>query len=452
MSQFTTARLLDALQALRPLPAGSSLCVALSGGLDSVVLLHALTQLKELQQWRVRALHIDHQLQAISAEWSQQCKTWARQLDIECRIVRVQVEGVDELGIEAAARNARYAALRGELTEDELLLTAHHADDQLETVMLALMRGAGIDGLAAMPACTRFGLGWHLRPLLPFTRAELANWAQAHRLPVVDDPTNADSRFDRNFLRQQIIPLLKTRWPAVAHTATRSASHVATAQSMLADFIAQDFERARLGDCLRVEVLRTLELPRRYALLRYWLQQYQVLMPSTRVLQTLDHDVLHAAEDRVPCTEWGGVAVYRYRELLYLERNVEHDMSLELSWCWRDKLSLPHVHGELSVVATDTHSSLRISVRHLPETLTVRFRVGGERIRLPGERHHRELKKLLQESVLPWWRERVPLIYAAETLIAVGDLWISADCAATRDDAGVQIVWSSRPAIFAHPV
>lgn len=441
MPEFTAAT----LQAQLPLPVGSRLCVALSGGLDSSVLLHAVAQLTELQGWRLRAVHVDHQLQALSSQWSRHCEDWTRQLGVECEVVRVDVRNIAQLGVEAAAREVRYAALRAQLKAEEVLLTAHHADDQLETVLLALMRGSGLDGLAAMPACVRFGAGWHMRPLLSFSRVELQQWARQHRLPFVDDPTNTEQRFDRNFLRERIAPLLQARWPASAHTASRSASHLAEAQALLNEFVAHDYAHAVHGAGLRVATLQAFSPARRRAVLRYWLRQHDVLMPATRVLRALEHDMLAAAEDRVPCTEWSDAAVYRYRGQLYLERRHAAPLPLELNWRWREPLALPNALGQLQMrtyAAGEGGATAAIDIARLPDTLTVRFRRGGERIRLGGEAQHRELKKLLHTAaVLPWQRGRLPLIYAGNELIAVADLWVDCAFAARGISQAVSVVW-----------
>lgn len=449
MSEFSISNFLTALAAIQPSGSSPAVCVALSGGADSMVLLHVLAEVRvHNPQLQLRALHVDHQLQPQSGAWAQQCRQWAGQLQISCAILRVAVTDIDEFGVEASARKARYAAFQAALHPGELLLTAHHADDQLETILLALMRGSGVDGLAAMPACARFGSGWHARPLLGFTHEALHEWGRARQVPYLEDPSNLDTHFDRNFLRHSVVPLLKSRWPAIARTASRSASHLAEAQHLLDDWTETDYLLATVDDALSVDALRALPAPRRHALLRYWLQQHEVLMPSTRVLHSLEHDMLQAAHDRVPCVHWQGAVVHRHRDLLYVEQPMgEWDAALQLQWDWQTELSLPAGLGSLSVsghalTQTAGYPLTGIAQARLPAGLTVRFRDGGERIRLPGEKHHRALKKLLQESaVLPWWRERLPLIYAGTRLVAIADLWVSHEFAAKPEEAAVFLVW-----------
>jgi tRNA(Ile)-lysidine synthase len=452
MSEFSITSFIPALAAVQPANA-TGFCIALSGGSDSIVLLNVMAELRQHNPglW-VRAVHVDHQLQQQSSVWAEHCMQAARHLEIPCEVVKVTVTEASELGVEAAARAVRYHAFTKLLRAGEVLLTAHHADDQLETILIALIRGSGVDGLAAMPRCIRFGKGWHARPLLGFTHEALHDWAQARQLQYISDPSNDDAHFDRNFLRLSVVPMLKSRWPSIARTASRSASHLAEAQTLLDDWTENDYMLAAVDDALSVDALRELPPPRRHALLRFWLQQQQVLMPSTRVLHALEHDMLQAAHDRVPYVHWQGAAVHRHRDLLYVEQPLsEWDMAQPLSWSWQQDLELPSELGELSLAAVPQAAGKTCIARHkLPDTLSVRFRDGGERIRLPGEKHHRALKKLLQESsVLPWWRECLPLIYAGDKLVAVADLWVSHEFAAARDEPAMQVVWERSQDILA---
>ncbi len=460
MSEFSINAFLAALTAIQPANSSAAICVALSGGSDSMVLLQVLAEVRAHNPHvQLRALHVDHQLHPQSGEWAMHCLRSAGQLQVPCDVLKVAVTEIADFGVEASARKARYAAFKNALRSGELLVTAHHADDQLETILLALMRGSGVDGLAAMPACVRFGAGWHARPLLGFTHESLHDWAVARQLQYIDDPSNTDTHFDRNFLRSEIVPLLKTRWPAIARTASRSASHLAEAQNLLDDWTETDYVLAAVDDALSIDALRELPAARRHALLRFWLQRHEVLMPSTRVLHALEHDMLQSAQDRVPYVQWYGAEVHRHRDLLYVEQPLsEWDAAQRLPWRWQDEFQLPSELGCLSLTAVPERvrsdvSEQRLPLiarRRLPEQLTVAFRDGGERIRLPGEKHHRALKKLLQESaVLPWWRERLPLIYASDKLVAVADLWISHEFAATDDEPAVQLVWQREQNITA---
>lgn len=427
------------------LPKGASgeLLVAFSGGLDSTVLLQALAKKAAP---RVRAVHINHGLHPHASDWQAHCAKVAAAVGIDFHARSVTVPLDRDEGVESAARYVRYEALRALLRPGETLLTAHHADDQLETVLLALMRGSGVDGLAAMPSCQRIGSGWHLRPLLDFTRAELFEWANAHDLRWLDDPSNDDSRFDRNLLRNEVIPRLRHRWPSAAHSVSRSAAHLAEAASLLDGVAAHDFAMAAVGPCLKVSALRSLDGPRRRNLLRYWLRACGARHPATRKLASLEHDMLNADADRLPCVHWDDVEVRRHRDLLYCLRVLPSEPT-DFEWSWRSPTPLTGIPG---ILRAEIAHGPGLKRARISERLHVRRRRGGERIRLPGRDHHHELKKLLQEAcVLPWWRDRLPLLYADDTLVAVADLWVAADFAASEAEDAVRIVWEGRPQIEA---
>lgn len=430
-------------------PGHSAWCIGLSGGLDSMVLLQAMAALRVRQpQWSLRALHVDHQLQPRSAEWAEACVAAARTLDVPCEVLRVRVEDLHGEGPEAAARRARYAAFTAVLQNGEVLLTAHHADDQLETLLLALLRGSGVPGLAGMPACTPFAVGLHARPLLAFTRDDLQAWATAEGIGYVDDPSNRDTRFDRNFLRHEVIPLLKSRWPAAAHSISRSAQHLAEADGLLDEMAEADLRLCSMGDCLVVGRVRGLAPARRRLLWRHWIRRRGLPLPSTRTLQALDHDMFNAAVDRNPCVRWEGAEVRRHGELLYALSGAGVSYVQDINWPWREPLLLPASLGVLGLDSTlPSAPRPALAAARLPEALTVRFRSGGERIRLPNAGHRSELKKLMQEAgILPWWRSRLPLIYAGEALIAVADMWISDEFAARgEDERPLWICWRGRP-------
>ncbi|MFL6575488.1 MAG: tRNA lysidine(34) synthetase TilS [Povalibacter sp.] len=445
---FTPAALWNQLESHWPTPACSDVLIAFSGGLDSTALLAAIVEESRERGVRVRAIHIDHQLQAASGEWSRHCIDFARALNVECTAVQVAVDLNSEDGIESAARKARYDVLRKWLRAGEILLTAHHADDQLETIVLALTRGSGLAGLSGMPACRPFAEGWHVRPMLPFTRDEIESWARANSLTWISDPSNDKDEFSRNLLRNRVTPALRERWPSIAKTASRSARHVAEAASLLDEFASEDFLKAALGSCLRVNVLTHMSAPRRRNLLRYWLRHHGARLPSARKLVALEHDMLRAAEDRLPKVQWDGFEVRRHRGLLYgtwARANAAGPSSFE--WHWREPLALGTQLGELRM----QRASLKgLDELRLATTLRVEFRQGGERLKLIGRNHHHSLKKLLQEAgVLPWWRNRLPLIWNDDALVAVGDLWVADEFAASVPNTGLAITWERRPPILA---
>jgi len=444
---FSPQALENALSASLPAAFAGTFCVAFSGGLDSAVLLHALTELRgRNSRWRLRAVHIDHQLQPQSGDWAAQCRHVAESLDVELTVERVTIDSNDAMGLEAAARAARYAVFRRSLDHGEVLLTAHHADDQAETVLLALMRGSGVQGLAGMPAKKFFALGWHVRPLLGFTREELDAWARERGLTSIVDPSNALLRHDRNYLRHEVLPKLRARWPSASGSITRSASHLGEALELLEQRAAADLQSCALERCLKVDALRRLTPSRRRNVLRYWLRLRGLPLPSTRKLAGLEHDLLNTDLDRMPCVKWQGAELHWHRGLLYADaanEMLDNTENFERGWDWRSAIELPDCSGRLTLSPT---SGPGLAVSRLPERLTVRYRRGGERIQLPGRQHRHTLRNLLQEGdVLPWRRDQIPLIFADKTLIAVGDLAWSGEFAATPGEAALEVVWDRAP-------
>lgn len=420
--------------------------MAFSGGLDSTVLLHAVVELRDRPDWKVRAIHIDHQLHPASSDWARHCRCVADKLGIELTVAQVTIARDDAQGIEAAARAARYAVFRRELHDGEVLLTAHHGDDQAETVLLALMRGSGVQGLAAMPAIKEFGRGWHLRPLLEYSRDDLAVWVTEKGLEVLDDPSNALTRHDRNLLRHEVLPQLRKRWPTLSRSIGRSASHLGEALGLLEDLAVQDLRTCRTGPCLSIDALRVIPIERCKNLLRYWLRMRGLPLPSTRKLAGLMRDLFNTDLDRIPCVLWQGAELHWHRGLLYADRQWEpyaETHSFEQEWNWHDAMALPASLGRLSMRPTMDSG---LSAARLPAKLTIRFRRGGEKIQLPGRKHRSALRNLLQESdVLPWWRDRLPLVFNERRLLAIGDLFLSDEFVAQPGEAALRPFWEGAP-------
>lgn len=435
------ARIAAALAALLPEFPAVSLCVAFSGGVDSTVLLAALARLPAVRP-RLRALHVDHGLLASSPAWAEHCRSLARELCVPLKVLTARVQRAPGASLEALAREMRYRLLAEHLAVGEVLLTAHHADDQLETVLLQLLRGAGLPGLAAMPAVAPFARGRLVRPLLELERAEIEAWARAQGLTWVEDDSNADERLDRNYLRRRALPLIRARWPGAARAVSRTARHAAEAQSLL-DLIARaDVERAADGPGLRVTGLRALSAERRRNLLRFWIARSGYPLPDTRRLRELASTVLAARADANPQVTWDGVIAQRHADRLILSRASAHIALEPVQWplIAEPLLELPAGIGrlELSPAARGP-----IDLAAMPPELTVRLRRGGERLRPTRAGPVRTLKSLLQVARVPLAeRSRLPLLFHGERLIAAGDLWIDAAVQAgpaTRERA--RLIW-----------
>ncbi|HSY06172.1 MAG TPA: tRNA lysidine(34) synthetase TilS [Steroidobacteraceae bacterium] len=400
------------------------LCVAFSGGVDSTALLAALARLRR-SPLKLRALHVDHGLQPRSASWSAHCRRIAKSLGVPLSVRRVPVLRRRGESLEAAARELRYRLCGEALGPGEALLTAHHQDDQLETLLLQLLRGAGIAGLAAMPEVAPLGRGLLVRPLLPLSRRQLADWVSARRLTYVEDDSNALLQLDRNYLRLRVLPLIRERWPAAAATVARAARHAAEAQRLLDAQGAADVARARWGDELAAWTLRALPADRRRNALRFWIAQHGVQAPAASRLTEMAGPLLAARSDAQPFVAWGAARVQRQGDLLYLQEQRETLAApAAVAWRWRGQPAcrLPGVGGTLAL-QRDGHGPLDLD--RLPPRLLLRPRRGGERLRPVRGGPRRALKSLLQEAgVPPAQRRDLPLVFAGEQLIAAADLWL----------------------------
>ncbi|MCC7461343.1 MAG: tRNA lysidine(34) synthetase TilS [Gammaproteobacteria bacterium] len=434
---FDPAWLARRLRALAGPLAGRRLCVAFSGGIDSSALLHALLALRRRERFRLRAVHVNHGLQQDAAGWARAAAAQARRWRVPLRTLRVQVAAAGS--VEAAARAARYAALAAQLEAGEFLLSAHNQDDQLETVLLQLVRGAGIAGLAAMPGRAPFAAGELLRPLLPVPRVLLRAYLEGAGVTWCEDPSNADERFDRSFLRQCIVPLLRARWPAVAATVSRSARHAAEAHTLLAAMADRGVDTALDGAALRLSVLRRFGPALRRALLRQWIARCGAAAPDERRLEELAEVIVHARGEAQPALRWGTHELRRHGDRLYLGTPLPPPPRTPLAWQWRPQQRLELPDGAALCLRTDPHGE--IALTRLPPLLQVRFRVGGER--LPAAFGRRALKDLLQQRRLPpWLRARLPLLCVRSRIVAVPGMWLAPEYAATARDAHrAHLVW-----------
>jgi tRNA(Ile)-lysidine synthase len=310
-TQWLASRLADLLPGFPDV----RLVVAFSGGVDSTALLAALAANRP-KGLRVRAVHVNHGLHPNASTWSEHCRALARELGVQLEVIAAKVARPRGVSLEAAARDARYAVLAGVLEAGEFLLTAHHEDDQLETVLLQLFRGAGMAGLAAMPDIAPFAGGWLARPLLSRSRAELEEWVRGAGLSWVDDDTNADESLDRNYLRRRVLPLIRERWRGVGSAVARSARHAAEGQRLLDMIARSDVERASSGAGLFVPALRALQPDRRRNALRFWIARSGARVPDTSRLEELAGPVIDARPDSSPRVAWGDVEVQRHADVL----------------------------------------------------------------------------------------------------------------------------------------
>lgn len=444
---FTPERLRAALAAALPGGGPRALCVALSGGLDSTVLLAALASLRDAGGLpALRAVHVDHALHADSARWSEHCAALARRHDVPCELARVAAAAAAGESPEAAARAARYGALAERLGPGEALLTAHHADDQLEGILLQWLRGGGLRALAGMRSALPFAGGWHLRPLLAFTRAELRTWAVERGLEWLEDPSNEDARFDRNYLRLEVLPALRRRWPAAARTVARVAAQAVEALDLDVAAATSDLAAVVRGEVLDVAALAGLEPARQRRVLREWLRARRLPAPSAATLEALRRDTLAAAADRVPATRWPGAAVRRWRGHLYAE--VPGPAATWTAGAWDP--ARPFDLGALGRLELRAARGAGLSRSRLVAPLQVVSRPTGAVFRPAGSPHRRDLRRWLQQQdVLPWRRATLPVVLCGAEIAAVADLACDARFAAAPGEEAWQVVWIGRPPLTA---
>ena len=401
--------------------------IAFSGGLDSTVLLYLCTNLsKSGVISHPVAVHINHGLHREAESWDCHCRDVCKSFSIPYQSISVNACADSGESPEDAARKARYRAFEGFLASKDVVLTAHHQDDQAETVLLRLFRGAGVQGLAGIAESASFAGGRLVRPLLRFNKQSLVKFARDENLRWIEDSSNKDSRFDRNFLRQHIIPALKNRWPSIDKTISRSASHCGEAKQLLelrADkFLNQVYHNKR--NTLRIESLNSLGNADKRLVVRHWINRSGYTTPSTILIHRILTETINASADRNPRICWTDAEINRYRNELYLfPKQGTFDRSQVIKWSGGQNLDMPQNLGSLQIVRKAGIGILEKQWN--AGVVTVKFRRGGETLRLVNRQGNHTLKNLFQEkSVPPWVRNRTPLIYIDEQLAAVADLWI----------------------------
>jgi tRNA(Ile)-lysidine synthase len=435
------------------------LLVGLSGGVDSVVLLDALHRIARTLGFHLSALHVNHQLSPNAGRWSAFCRDWCRARGIPFRAVKVRV--LRGNSVEAAARAARYAAFAGAAADYVVL--AHHQDDQAETVLLQLLRGAGVKGLAAMPLLRAEGRGPRvegkttrhstldtrhaapaiLRPLLDVTRSEIEAYARKRKLKWIEDESNQDIYFQRNYLRHEVLPVVARRFPAYRATLARAAQHLAEAARTLDEVAAADGAEWIASGSLAVDALRRLPAARARNLLRYFLAGHGLTMPGAVRLEEALRQALDAKQDARVLVELGDFTLRRHAGNLHLVRSGSAPPAhYEKHWRGEKAIALRELGGVLSLApARGSGISLaRLGAR----PVTIRVRQGGERLQPDCRRPRRSLKNLLQEARLPpWQRERLPLLYCGEHLVWVAGIGVDCSFQAASGELAIRPVWGA---------
>lgn len=415
----------------------SRIAIAYSGGLDSAVLLHLCANYAKQHPVQFTAFHVHHGISVNADQWVEHCQQQCEELGLPFEAAYIQLENTNKEGIEATARNKRYVAL-GELCvrhQVEFILTAHHQDDQAETMLLQLLRGTGITGLRGMqPVNSAAGLLGHAnlrlaRPLLDCTRAELESYAVQQKISHIDDESNADIRYTRNALRHQIMPLLAQHFPGYQIRFARTAHHAQSALDLLEQLARQDYERCRVQSNLDVVQLQQLPEARIDNVLRYWLVAHQVKMPSTARLAEMHKQLLHARDDAQVCVKHGEIEVHRYRQQLSIASCAKPIVDVQ-NFVWQGEacLTFPAFSGTLFFdPATPDQPGINRDWLQ-KQQLQLRPRQGGERLRLATNRPTRSIKSHYQTAGIPYWqRERLPFVFVGNDLLFAAGIGVNGD-------------------------
>ena len=434
----------------------ASLLLAYSGGLDSTVLLHLLANLRQALHFNLTAAHIHHGLSRNADSWAEFCLATCTTLNLSLQTTRVKIPADNDLGIEAAARRLRYDALF-ESTADYICL-AQHQDDQAETLLLQLARGAGVKGLSAMAAIDyqrRL-----LRPLLNVSRADLLSYAQQNNLTWIEDESNQNTKFNRNFIRHNILPVLNTRYPAITKTLARSATHLAEAATLLDELAALDALKGLENEALNIGLLQASTASRARNLLRWWIAkntqvmgkrlEFDTLMPnnlipSTELLTQIFTQLTQAKVDAkieivLAKTSDSIISIRRYQGFAYMTNIPKvKPQHYNIIWQGEPSLTLP----DNSQLIFTQQLGCGLALKHLAiQKLRISYRQGGERFKPDANRPTRTLKHLLQKiNMPPWQREWCPLIYLNEKLVLVPSLGVSTGMEARNDEIGYSLVW-----------
>ena len=419
--------------------ANPKLVLALSGGLDSTVLLHLLVSINKTLPFQLSAQHVHHGLSPNANSWANFCTEFCAKLNLPLTISKVKVEQSSGLGLEAAAREARYKTLASSAAD--FILLAHHQDDQAETLLLQLARGAGVKGLAGMSAIS----GKLLRPLLDVPRSHLEAYAKQHQLTWIDDESNADTRFDRNFMRHEILPKLEKQYPAIKQTISRSAQHMADANNLLDELAHMDAVQAGFDAnnpaTIGLTTLKSLSENRVNNCLRWWLAQNGLQMPGQQQLQQITQQLMHAKIDAAIELKINNIlTLRRYQNRAYLVQELPSNALINWLWQGEDVIHLPNK----TQLIFSKKMGEGVSLRKIENaTLHIKFREGSERFKPDLTRPHRSLKVMLQHADMPpWQREQLPLIFMDETLVIIPNVGVDAGLQASSDEIGLLASWA----------
>ena len=420
-------------------------CIAFSGGIDSMVLLHAMKNIID-EKSQIRAIHINHNIVDNSKVWAKSCEVICNNLGIDIEIISLELTH-NGFGIEAAARDERYKRLKEKLYENEYLLSAHHQEDQMETVFLRMARGTGLDGLQGINEKYSFGKGIIFRPMLAVSKESVIDYAEEHQLKWVEDSSNQDTHFDRNFLRKKIIPEFRRRWPSIASSVSRLSQLSAQNIKILNQVAEEDIGPIVSINELALSKLMDKSFERANNILRYIILANGMSVPSMKTLQNGLKKILDPKTDKAVIA-WKGYCIRKYKNNLYFLSSSDlkpNKVDVKIPWQIDKKVNLGENIG--TIEATFIHGD-GLSIQKCENKLTISYRQGGELIKPIGHRINKSLKNLFQENkILPWKRDKIPLIYYQDELISVADLWLNQNYIASQNEPGFIVKWHKKMTI-----
>lgn len=441
MSKKTSSALDIIERQIKPL-LPNKFCIAFSGGMDSTVLLHVMKNIID-EKSQIRAIHINHNIVDNSKVWTKTCKSICKNFGIDIEIISLEVTH-NGYGLEAAARDERYEKLKEKLYENEYLLTAHHEEDQMETVFLRMARGTGLDGLQGINEKYSFGEGIIFRPMLEVSKTSVMDYAKEHQLKWVEDSSNQDTHFDRNFLRKKIIPQFRERWPSIASSVSRLSQLSAQNIKILNQIAEEDIGPIANMNELPLAKLLDKSFERANNMLRYIILANGMSIPSMKTLQDGLKEMLDPETDK-SVIAWKDYCIRKYKNHLYFLSNSDlepNKVDVRIPWEIGKTVNLGENIG--TIEATFIHGD-GLSIEKCKNKLTISYRQGGELIKPIGHRINKSLKNLFQENqILPWMRDKIPLIYYQDELVSVADLWFNQNYVASQNEAGFVVNWHKK--------
>ncbi len=416
--------------------------LACSGGMDSCVLLHLFYLIKDEIKQDIEVLYVNHGLQEDADKWAIFCEKQCKDYDFNFSHLRVVEDCPKGRSVEEWAREKRYKLIEEVMGDNEVLFTAHHQDDQVETFFLQALRGAGPRGLASMPLIKKKEKIIHVRPLLDYSQEYLKSYAEYHKLIWQTDKSNSDCRYDRNYFRHKLAPLIEERWPAYRETIGRLINNQKEYKILLDEIASEDLKLAQHKslNMLNLNAVQKLTAERQKNLMFFWLKEISLDIPGSRHAKKIISDIITSREDSSPCLNWANTEVRRYKNILYAsELTVEHDIDIEYKWNLKEDLAV--LNG---ILMAKSEYGVGISQKKVAGAeFIVRYRKGGEKIQPRNSSHTKTVKQLFQESsVLPWLRDTVPLIYINGELAAIPGFCIGERYSAGEDETSWNIHWS----------